>query len=64
MQQKDDSVRVILTSENGQFRIHYEISREAYNRALELMKQEKEPISDDRRTELFYQAMEEFPPKE
>jgi hypothetical protein len=65
MQQMDDLVRVILISGEGEdeFRVHVGMSREAYQRAKELISQEKEKISNDRRTELFYQAMKEFPPR-
>lgn len=56
MSNKENLVEVILTSGEGEeeFRIHYQISREAYQRAVELIEQEKAEISNDRRTELFY----------
>ena len=61
MSQKENLVKVILTTESG-MRIHYEMSKEANERAIELMNQEKTgTITHGRRTELFYQAMDEFP---
>ena len=67
MSQKESLVEVILTLGEGrkEMRLHYSITKEAEQRALELIDKEKAPISNDRRTDLYYQAMEEFPaPKE
>ena len=63
MSQKENLVEVILTSGEGreQMRLHWAITREAEERALELLSKEKAPISNDKRTKLYFQAMEEFP---
>ena len=63
MQQKENLVDVILTSGEGksEMRLHYSITEEAEKRALELLDKEKAPISNDRRTKLYFQAMKEFP---
>jgi hypothetical protein len=42
-------------------RLHFELTEKAYQRAIELMEKEEGTISNDRRTELFYQAIDEFP---
>ena len=63
MSQKESLVKVVLEYGAGEdrMRMHYEITREAYRRANELISREKSPISHNRRTELFFQAMEEYP---
>jgi hypothetical protein len=63
MSQKENLVEVILTSGEGrkEMRLHYSITKEAEERALELLSKEKAPISNDKRTKLYFQAMEEFP---
>ena len=62
MSQKENLVEVILTSGEGrkEMRLHYSITKEAEERALELLSKEKAPISNDKRTKLYFQAMEEF----
>ena len=59
MLQKENLVNVILSS--GEMRWHVGITKEAEQRALELLDKEKKPISEVRRTEIYEQAIEEFP---
>lgn len=55
----EDLVNIILVS--GGLRLHMGITKEAERRALELLNREKESVSDKRRTEIFRQAIKEFP---
>lgn len=63
MSQKANLVSVTLTSGEGEneMRMHYSITKEAEERALQLLDKEKAPISNDKRTKLYFQAMKEFP---
>lgn len=51
---------VILTTKDG-MRLHLEITDDAAKRALELLEKEKAPISHERRTDIYFQAIEELP---
>lgn len=66
MQEEKNLHHVILASGEGrnQLRFHVGVSDEAYQRAIELMEQEEGSISHDRRTDLFFQAMKEYPVKD
>ncbi len=66
MSKKEELHDVVLVSGEGkdQMRLHIEITEEANNRAIELMDQEEGVISHDRRTDLFFQAMKEYPVKD
>ena len=66
MQEEKDLHHVALVRGEGedQMRFHFGISDKAYERAIELMDLEEGTISHDRRTELFYQAMKEYPVKD
>lgn len=61
MQEEKNSHHVVLESGEGedQLRFHVGVSDEAYQRAIELMDLEEGTISQDRRTDLFFQAMKE-----
>lgn len=66
MSREDNLVRVILTSREGNnmMRMYFLITREAEQLALKLLDMEKAPITDNRRTDIFKQAMHEFPVEE
>jgi|LFRM01.2.fsa_nt_gb hypothetical protein len=63
MSKEKELRRIVLVMGEGedQMRLHFEITEKAYQRAIELMEKEEGTISHDRRTELFYQAIDEFP---
>ena len=42
-------------------RFHFGITEKAYERAIELIERDEVTISHDRRTELFFEAMKEYP---
>lgn len=63
MQEEKELRSVVLVSGEGekQLRLHVGITEGVYKRAIELMEREAGTISHDRRTELFFQALDEFP---
>jgi hypothetical protein len=63
MEEEKDLRSVVLVSGEGEnlMRLHVGISERAYQRTIELMDLEEGTISHDRRTDLFFQAMKEFP---
>lgn len=42
-------------------RFQFEITEKVYERAIELIERDEVTISHDRRTELFFEAMDEYP---
>lgn len=63
MSQKENLVEVTLALGEGRLRIHmhYSITKQAEDKALQLLEKETAPVSSDRSTKLYFQAMKEFP---